>query len=208
MVKFEYFARQQGDRMSSFYAHESSYIDERAEIGSGTRIMHFCCVKAPVQIGENCKIGQNVFIEQNCVIGNHVNIENNVSIYTGVTIEDEVFLGPSMVFTNLFNPRSHVNRESEICPTLVKRGASIGANATIICGVTLGSYSFIGAGSVVTKDVPDYGLCYGNPARLQGWMCQCGVQLKRLKENRYFCPACADQYNLIDDRLIPCGKDV
>jgi UDP-2-acetamido-3-amino-2,3-dideoxy-glucuronate N-acetyltransferase len=194
--------------MSSYYAHESSCIDEGADIGSETKIMHFCRIVAPVQIGRNCQIGQNVYIEPDCKIGNNVTIENNVSIYTGVTIEDDVFLGTSIVFTNRLNPRSHGNRESEILPTLVKRGASIGANATIICGVTLGNYSFIGAGSVVTKDVPDYGLCYGNPARLHGWMCQCGMQLKRLKENRYFCPACADQYNLVDDRLIPCGKDV
>jgi len=205
---FAHFTRLYGDRMSSYYAHESSYIDEGADIGSGTKIMHFCRIVAPVQIGRNCQIGQNVYIEPDCKIGNNVTIENNVSIYTGVTIEDDVFLGTSIVFTNQLNPRSHGNRESEILPTLVKRGASIGANATIICGVTLGNYSFIGAGSVVTKDVPDYGLCYGNPARLHGWMCQCGMQLKRLKENRYFCPACADQYNLVDDRLIPCGKDV
>jgi UDP-2-acetamido-3-amino-2,3-dideoxy-glucuronate N-acetyltransferase len=194
--------------MSDFFVHESCYVDDGAVIGKGTKIWHFSHIMAPTHIGENCNLGQNVVISSNCMIGNNVKIQNNVSVYTGVTIEDDAFLGPSMVFTNVFNARSRVNRKHEFRPTLVKRGASIGANATIICGVTLGSYCFIGAGSVVTRDVPDYGLCYGNPARLHGWMCQCGVQLKRLKENRYFCPSCADQYNLIDDQLIPLGKDV
>lgn len=194
--------------MSDFFVHESSYVDDGAEIGKGTKIWHFSHIMAPSRVGENCNIGQNVVISPNCEVGNNVKIQNNVSVYTGVNIEDDVFLGPSVVFTNVFNPRSHVNRKHEYRPTLVKRGASIGANATIICGVTLGNYCFVGAGAVVTRDVPDYGLCYGNPARLHGWMCQCGVQLKRLKENRYFCSSCADQYNLIDDRLIPLGKDV
>jgi len=193
--------------MAAFFVHESSYVDDGAEIGEGTKIWHFSHIMAPSHIGKNCNIGQNVVISPDCVVGNNVKIQNNVSVYTGVTIEDDAFLGPSMVFTNVFNPRSHVNRKHEFRPTLVKRGASIGANATIICGVTLGIYCFIGAGSVVTKDVPDYGLCYGNPARLHGWMCQCGAQLRRLKENRYFCPVCADQYSMIEDRLIPCGKD-
>ena len=193
--------------MASFFVHESSYVDDGAEIGEGTKIWHFSHIMAPSHIGRSCNIGQNVVIAPDCVIGNNVKIQNNVSVYTGVIIEDDAFLGPSMVFTNVFNPRSHVDRKHEYQRTLVKRGASIGANATIICGVTLGSYSFVGAGAVVTKDVPDYGLCYGNPARLHGWMCQCGVQLRRLKENRYFCPSCADQYSLIEDRLIPCGKD-
>lgn len=194
--------------MASYFVHESSYVDEDVDIGDGTKIWHFSHIMSGSRIGENCNIGQNVVISPECVIGNNVKIQNNVSIYTGVIIEDDVFLGPSMVFTNVINPRSHINRKHEYLTTLVKRGATIGANATIICGVTLGNYCFIGAGSVVTKDAPDYGLCYGNPARLHGWICQCGVQLKKLKENKYFCPTCGDQYIIINDNLIPCGKDI
>ena len=193
--------------MPDYFVHESAYVDDGAQIGAGSKIWHFCHIMPRAVIGRKCVLGQGVNVDSGAVIGNNVKIQNNVSVYTGVTIEDDVFLGPSMVFTNVFNPRSYVNRKHEFRPTLVKRGASIGANATIICGVTLGSYCFIGAGAVVTKDVPDYGLCYGNPARLHGWMCQCGAQLKRLKENRYFCPVCADQYSMVEDRLIPCGKD-
>lgn len=189
--------------MKSYNSHETSQIDEGAEIGSGTTIGRCSHIMSPSKIGENCIIHQNVVVLAHCTIGNGVLIHNNVTVYTGVTIEDDVLLGPSMVFTNVFNPRSHIKQGDVSCPTLVKRGASIGANATIVCGVTLGNYCLIGAGAVVTRDVPDYGLCFGNPARLQGWVCQCGVQLKRLKETRYFCPSCANMYTLIDDRLIP-----
>ena len=153
-------------------------MEEGVEIGSGTRIWHFCHVMPQAQIGRDCSIGQNVFIGSEVSVGHNVKIQNNVSVYTGVTIEDDVFLGPSMVFTNVINPRSHVPRRGEYQSTLVKQGASIGANATIVCGVTLGRYAFVGAGAVVTRDVPDYGLVYGAPATIQGWMCQCGVRLQ------------------------------
>jgi UDP-2-acetamido-3-amino-2,3-dideoxy-glucuronate N-acetyltransferase len=163
--------------MSDYFAHESSYVDEGAEVGTGTKIWHFCHVMPHTRIGQNCNIGQNVLVAPGVVIGNNVKIQNNVSLYTGVTVEDDAFLGPSMVFTNVLNPRSHISRKDEYKPTLVKRGASIGANATVVCGVTLGEYSFVGAGSVVTKDVPAYALVHGNPARLRGWVCQCGIKL-------------------------------
>lgn len=162
----------------AFFVHPSSYVDDGAQIGEGTKIWHFCHVMSSARIGQGCNIGQNVFVAASVTIGSNVKIQNNVSLYTGVEIEDDVFLGPSMVFTNVINPRSHVNRKEEYMRTLVKRGASIGANATIVCGSTLGAYSFVGAGSVVTRDVPDYALAYGNPARVQGWMCQCGVRME------------------------------
>jgi UDP-2-acetamido-3-amino-2,3-dideoxy-glucuronate N-acetyltransferase len=145
------------------------------------------------KIGTKCNIGQNVLISPNVVIGNNVKIQNNVSLYTGVIVEDDVFLGPSMVFTNVINPRSHVNRKNEYKTTHVKKGASIGANATIICGTTLGEYCFVGAGSVVTKDVPAYALVYGNPARTRGWMCQCGTQLEKSGDS-LICPHCGDEF--------------
>ena len=188
--------------MTNFYVHESSYIDKGAEIGDGTKIWHFSHIMSPSQIGKNCNIGQNVVISPGCIIGNNVKIQNNVSVYTGVTIEDDAFLGPSMVFTNVVNPRSHIDRKHEFLPTLVKVGATIGANATIICGVTLGRYCFIGAGAVVTKDVPDYALFYGNPARQHGWVCQCGVQLKMLNPNEFVCPTCTNHYTLSEGILI------
>lgn len=183
--------------MKDYFVHESSYVDEGAEIGAGTHIWHFCHVMPKSKIGQNCNIGQNVFIAAGVVVGNNVKIQNNVSLYTGVAIEDEVFLGPSMVFTNVINPRSHVVRRNEYQPTLVKRGASIGANATIVCGVTLGQYSFVGAGSVVTKDVPAYGLVHGNPARLRGWVCRCGVKLSFQMEQgqeEATCAGCGSRY--------------
>lgn len=160
-----------------YFVHESAYIDEPCSIGKDTKIWHFCHIMKNSKIGENCNLGQNVVVSPECVIGNNVKIQNNVSIYTGVILEDDVFCGPSMVFTNVINPRSHVSRKHEYQQTLVKRGASIGANATIVCGVTLGRYSFIGAGSVVTCNVPDYAMMYGNPARLRGWVCFCGNKL-------------------------------
>jgi len=162
---------------SSFFVHESSFVDSPCEIGDGTKIWHFSHIMKNSRLGRNCNIGQNVVVSPQCVIGNNVKIQNNVSVYTGVILEDDVFCGPSMVFTNVINPRSHVERKDEYKTTLVKRGATIGANATIVCGVTLGQYSFIGAGSVVTRDVPDYAMVYGNPARLRGWSCACGDKL-------------------------------
>ena len=183
--------------MSDYFVHESSYIDEGAEIGAGTKIWHFCHVMSRSHLGKGCNIGQNVLISPDVVIGNNVKIQNNVSVYTGVIVEDDVFLGPSMVFTNVINPRSHVSRKDEYRTTLVRKGASIGANATILCGVTLGCYSFVGAGSVVTRDVPDYALVYGSPARLRGWMCQCGEQLTFIEQGgmeRAVCKSCGDAY--------------
>ncbi len=183
--------------MSDYFVHESSYVDEGAEIGAGTKIWHFCHVMPKARIGERCNIGQNVLVSPDVTIGNNVKIQNNVSLYTGVIVEDDVFLGPSMVFTNVINPRSHVSRKDEYKTTLVRRGASIGANATIVCGVTLGCYSFVGAGSVVTRDVPDYALVYGSPARLRGWICQCGEQLEFTAHDgheRAVCNSCGDSY--------------
>jgi UDP-2-acetamido-3-amino-2,3-dideoxy-glucuronate N-acetyltransferase len=178
----------------NYFVHESSYIDMPVKIGRGTKIWHFSHVMNDCEIGENCNIGQNVFIASGVKLGNGVKIQNNVSVYTGITCEDNVFLGPSCVFTNVINPRSFIEKKSEFKRTLIKEGASIGANATIICGHTIGKFSLIGAGSVVTKDVPDYALVYGNPAKLAGYVCACG-------ENIYFiegfakCKACGKKYS-------------
>ena len=163
--------------MSAYFVHESSYVDEGCTIGSDTKIWHFCHVMSGASIGPRCNIGQNVVISPGVTIGANVKIQNNVSIYTGVVLEDDVFCGPSMVFTNVVNPRSHVSRKTEYQQTLVKRGATLGANSTIVCGHTIGRYAFVGAGAVVTRDVPDYALVVGNPARIAGWMCDCGVKL-------------------------------
>jgi len=163
--------------MSEFFVHESSYVDADCTIGAGTKIWHFCHVMSGSQIGPRCNIGQNVVISPGVTIGANVKIQNNVSVYTGVVLEDDVFCGPSMVFTNVVNPRSHVSRKTEYQQTLVKRGATLGANSTIVCGHTIGRYAFVGAGAVVTRDVPDYALVVGNPGRIAGWMCDCGVKL-------------------------------
>jgi UDP-2-acetamido-3-amino-2,3-dideoxy-glucuronate N-acetyltransferase len=162
----------------AYYVHPSSVVDEPCAIGAGTKIWHFCHVMKDTAIGRDCTIGQNVFVAAGVRIGDHCKIQNNVSLYTGVVLEDHVFCGPSMVFTNVVNPRSEVVRKDEYKPTLVKRGASIGANATIVCGVTIGTYAFVGAGAVVTHDVPDFALVVGNPARRAGWMCRCGAKLE------------------------------
>jgi UDP-2-acetamido-3-amino-2,3-dideoxy-glucuronate N-acetyltransferase len=181
-----------------YFAHESSYIDEPCTIGKDTKIWHFSHIMKDSVIGERCNIGQNVVISPGCTLGNNVKIQNNVSVYTGVTLEDDVFCGPSCVFTNVVNPRSHVSRKDEYAATLVRQGASIGANATIVCGVTLGRYCFIGAGSVVTRDVPDYAMVYGSPARIRGWMCNCGIKLDLpatgSQPTSATCSACARQY--------------
>jgi len=161
----------------SYFVHESSYVDEPCVIGCGTKIWHFSHVMKNCRIGDGCNIGQNVVISPDVVIGSNVKIQNNVSVYTGCILEDDVFCGPSMVFTNVVNPRSHVIRRDEYKTTLVRRGASLGANSTVVCGVTIGRYAFVGAGSVVARDVPDYALVYGNPARIRGWMCVCGIKL-------------------------------
>jgi UDP-2-acetamido-3-amino-2,3-dideoxy-glucuronate N-acetyltransferase len=186
------------DAARPFYAHETAVIDQPAEIGAGTKIWHFSHVMRDSRIGARCNIGQNVVVSPHCVIGDNVKIQNNVSIYTGVTIEDDVFCGPSMVFTNVINPRSFIERKAEFKPTLVKRGASIGANATIVCGITLGQYCFVGAGATVTRDVPDYALVYGNPARLRGWVCYCGDPLElgagAVEAQQVSCRSCGRSY--------------
>ena len=179
--------------MPNYFAHESSYIDDGAVIGDGTKIWHFCHVMPGAVIGARCNLGQNVVVMSGTRLGSNVKVQNNVSIYEGVELEDDVFCGPSCVFTNVTNPRSHVSRKSEYRRTLVRRGTSIGANATIVCGVTLGEYSFIGAGAVVTSDVPAYALMVGLPARRVGWMCQCGVRLQ-LKDGKASCASCGATY--------------
>jgi len=179
--------------MADYFVHDSSYVDAGARIGTGTKIWHFCHVMPGAVIGERCSLGQNVVVMPGTRIGNNVKIQNNVSIYEGVTLEDDVFCGPSCVFTNVMNPRSHVSRKHEYRPTLVRRGSSIGANATIVCGVTLGEYAFIGAGAVVTSDVPPYALMVGVPARRVGWMCQCGERLS-LVSGEAACPVCGSRY--------------
>ena len=181
----------------SYYAHPTAVIDREAQIGEGSRIWHFSHIMPDSKIGTNCNLGQNVVVSPEVKIGNNVKIQNNVSVYTGVELEDDVFCGPSMVFTNVLNPRSHVVRKSEYRRTLVRRGASIGANATVVCGITLGKYSFIGAGAVVTRDVPDYALMVGVPAAQIGWMCYCGVRLRHAAGEGQ-CVACGRQY-LIND---------
>ena len=182
--------------MPKFSAHESCYIDEGCVIGDDTKIWHFTHVMAGARIGRACNIGQNVVISPDASIGDNVKIQNNVSIYTGVVLEDDVFCGPSMVFTNVVNPRSHVSRKHEYKPTLVKRGATLGANSTIVCGHTIGRFAFVGAGAVVTKDVPDYALVVGNPGRVAGWMCECGVKLApgSIRPVQATCKACGSRY--------------
>jgi len=161
----------------AYEAHETAVIDEGARIGDGTSIWHFSHVMSGAVIGRECNLGQNVMIASGAVVGDRVKIQNNVSVYAGVTLEDDVFCGPSVVFTNVLTPRSHVPRRHEYLPTVVRRGATFGANATIVCGLTIGRYALVGAGAVVTRDVPDYALVIGNPARTSGWMCECGVKV-------------------------------
>ncbi|MFN8667165.1 MAG: acyltransferase [Gemmatimonadaceae bacterium] len=202
--------------MAAPFIHESAYVDEGAVVGDDTRIWHFCHVNSGAVIGERCSLGQNVVVMPRTTIGNNVKIQNNVSIYEGVELEDDVFCGPSMVFTNVINPRSHVSRKHEYRTTLVKRGASIGANATIVCGVTLGEYAFVGAGAVVNRDVKAYALVVGVPARQVGWVCACGVTLPRQEKRDgrretgdgsgaacLVCEACGASYRLVDGDLSP-----
>ena len=172
-------------------------MDEPVSIGEDTKIWHFCHVMSGAVIGERCNLGQNVFVGGKVRLGNNVKVQNNVSIYDGVEIEDDVFCGPSMVFTNVITPRSHVNRREEDLKTVVKQGASIGANATVVCGYTIGRYAFIGAGSVVTRDLPDFALVYGVPAKIHGWMCMCGIGLSFQTSphgERAHCPSCDRKY--------------
>jgi UDP-2-acetamido-3-amino-2,3-dideoxy-glucuronate N-acetyltransferase len=194
--------------MAKAFVHESSYVDEGTVIGDDTKVWHFCHVMPGAVIGERCSLGQNVVVMSKVVIGNNVKIQNNVSVYEGVTLEDDVFCGPSMVFTNVLNPRSHVSRKHEYRPTLVKRGASIGANATVVCGTTLGEYAFVGAGAVVTKDVPAYALVVGVPGKQMGWMCQCGERLDDSDgRTALTCGTCGSRYVLETGTLRPDGTD-
>ncbi len=180
----------------SYFAHDSAIIDEGCEIGSGTKIWHFSHVMTGCKLGENCNLGQNVVVSPGVVLGRNVKVQNNVSIYTGVVCDDDVFLGPSMVFTNVINPRSAVNRKSEYAKTMVGKGASIGANATIVCGQDIGRFAFIGAGAVVTKHVPDYALVIGNPSRQIGWMSEYGHRLEFDAKGIAICKESQQQYRL------------
>lgn len=186
-----------------YYAHPTAVIDPGCEIGNGSKIWHFCHLMSGCRIGRNCILGQNVMVAPGVLLGDNVKVQNNVSLYTGVVCEDEVFLGPSMVFTNVINPRSFVERKSEFRTTLVKRGASIGANATILCGVTIGRYAMIGAGAVLTKDAPDYALMVGMPARRSGWVSRMGHKLQFDEQGMGQCPESGERYCLEGERVRP-----
>ena len=190
--------------VDGYKVHSTAIVDAGARIGAGSRVWHWVHICGGAEIGRGCSLGQNVFVGNRVKIGNGVKIQNNVSIYDDVTLEDDVFCGPSMVFTNVLNPRGHVERKNEYRSTLVKRGATLGANATIVCGHTIGAYAMVGAGSVVTKDVPAYALMVGVPARRIGWICQCGVQLGR-GTGLLACPSCQDSYRVDDDSCRPAA---
>jgi len=189
---------QENERLSKdfpgVFIHETAIVDDNVTIGEKTKIWHFSHILSGSKIGENCNIGQNVVIGPDAIIGNKCKIQNNVSVYKGVTLEDGVFCGPSMVFTNIYNPRAEIGKMDQVRPTLVKKGATLGANCTIVCGHTIGQYAFIGAGAVVTKDVPDHALMAGNPAKQIGWMCQCGEKL----DDNLQCMSCKKQYKKTD----------
>ena len=187
----------------SYYAHDSAIVDAGASIGDGTKIWHFCHVSSSARIGSGCSLGQNVFVAPEVVIGNGVKIQNNVSVYTGVTIEDDVFCGPSMVFTNVYNPRSPIRRMDELRRTHVGHGASLGANCVIVCGNTVGRYAFVGAGTVVLKDVPDYALVVGNPGRIVGWMCECGNRIRFDESGKGACADCGRGYHKEGNIVVP-----
>jgi UDP-2-acetamido-3-amino-2,3-dideoxy-glucuronate N-acetyltransferase len=184
-----------------YFSHPTAVIDDGCQIGAGTKIWHFSHIMPDCIIGENCNIGQNVVISPQVKLGRNVKVQNNVSIYTGVECEDDVFLGPSMVFTNVINPRSAVNRRNEYAKTLVMKGASIGANATIVCGHTIGRFAFIGAGAVVTKEVPDYALVIGNPAKQTGWMSEYGHKLRFDQHGEAVCPESGERYKLNNGKV-------
>lgn len=188
--------------MSKFYAHETALIDDGCTIGEGTKIWHFSHIMPNCTIGENCNIGQNVVVSPSVVLGKNVKVQNNVSLYTGVICDDEVFLGPSMVFTNVINPRSAINRRDQYAKTHVRKGASIGANATIVCGHDIGEYAFIGAGAVVTKNVPAFALVVGNPAKQIGWVGEYGHRLAFNEEGIAVCEESQQQYQLKDNKVV------
>jgi UDP-2-acetamido-3-amino-2,3-dideoxy-glucuronate N-acetyltransferase len=192
------------EREGEVFIHGTSIVDEQCQIGEGTKVWHFSHIMPDVTIGRNCVIGQNTFIGRGVKIGNNVKLENNISVFEGVTLEDDVFCGPSSVFTNVINPRSHVSRKHEFKPTLVKKGATIGANATIVCGNIIGEYAFIGAGSVITKDVPDHALVYGNPSQIRGWVCKCGTKLQE-EGGKAQCPECGQVYKIGQDGCFLVG---
>jgi UDP-2-acetamido-3-amino-2,3-dideoxy-glucuronate N-acetyltransferase len=187
---------------NGFFAHETAVIDEGCHIGKGTKIWHFTHIMKGCVIGENCNLGQNVVVSPDVVLGNNVKVQNNVSIYTGVICEDDVFLGPSMVFTNVINPRSHILRRDQYMTTQVRKGASIGANATIVCGNEIGEYSFIGAGAVITKNVPAYALVVGNPGRQVGWMSEFGHRLDFDEQGLAVCPESHETYQITKERSV------
>jgi UDP-2-acetamido-3-amino-2,3-dideoxy-glucuronate N-acetyltransferase len=191
--------------MTDYYVHQSSILDQPCTIGTGTKIWHFCHVMTGARIGQNCVLGQNVMVAGDVLIGDNVKIQNNVSVYSGVELEDDVFCGPSCVFTNVINPRSQIVRRSEYLRTLVRKGATIGANATIICGITIGRYAFIGAGSLVRKDIPDYGLVYGVPGTFNGWMSRHGYRLPSPNESGFMiCPISGWRYQEIEPQIVKC----
>lgn len=189
---------------SDYFAHETARLEQPCEIGAGTRIWLFSHVMSGVRIGANCNIGQNVYVDHGVVIGDGCKVQNNVSLYKGVILEDGVFCGPSMVFTNVVNPRAFIERKHEIRQTLVKKGATLGANSTVVCGVTIGEYALVGAGAVIVDDVPPYALMLGVPARRRGWVCRCGTTLPDQDETRV-CPACGERYRVEASRLVPLG---
>lgn len=203
--------RSEKKEKQEYFVHESSYIDDDVKIGKGSKIWHFSHVLKNSKLGKGCNIGQNVVIGPNVSIGNNVKIQNNVSIYTGVTLKDDVFCGPSMVFTNVMNPRSHWPRKDEYKETVVGQGASLGANSTIVCGIRIGKYAFIGAGALVNKDVPDYALAYGVPAKIQGWMCYCGIKLKLSNSIESHetkkCTACGRSYKKDGNKVVEIKKE-
>jgi UDP-2-acetamido-3-amino-2,3-dideoxy-glucuronate N-acetyltransferase len=194
--------------METYFSHETAIVDEGCTIGSGTKIWHFSHIMSDCIIGENCNIGQNCVISPDVVLGRNVKVQNNVSIYTGVVCEDDVFLGPSMVFTNVTNPRSGVNRRGQYTKTIVKKGASIGANATIVCGHDIGAFAFIGAGTVVTKEVSDYALVVGNPGRQIGWMSEYGHRLKFNQDGIAICSESNEKYQLTNNTVIKIDEEL
>ncbi len=192
--------KKKADKKTDFFIHESSYVDENVEIGRSTKIWHFSHILKDSKIGKDCIIGQNAAIGPEAIIGNGCKIQNNVSVYKGVILEDDVFCGPSCCFTNVYTPRAFIERKKEFLPTVVKKGATIGANATIVCGITIGRYAFIGAGAVVTKDVPEHALVVGVPAKQIGWVCTCGVKLE-FENDTTACERCGIRYQIAKDKI-------